>query len=302
MKKLLITIFVLVLSSYGTEFRFGTGNMGFTGGFLGFSHKVTENITTFSLVELHKNISKYHTFYSYEITWYDSDHFKQMQSYYNSTVNSANEALNQIPFINRANIYIPTMDYTLQGLDAGISLGYDPYFEDENNYFGIGGYLGINLPWIDSKKDSSSSSLPIDVDAATVEKFFKDSKTKIKTYKLGITFKGRKAIAPSFSAYFDSVLAYQVGNVKNDYAKADFDVDGTYTSFDIGIRFQPFEKNYDLSVITLKPRVFVTLGYKYQKWDVKDIAIDISGMGIKFPETTMKFDTNLAYLGVGYSF
>jgi len=299
MKKLALSLAILSSLS-AVEFRYGHGDMSFTGGFLGFTQTVTEGIDTFSLEETHKNILSSKTFYAYSITWYDSEHFKQMQSTYNTGVN---QAVSWMPSIVSDEVFIPTMDYRLQGLDASLSLGYDLYHIDENNYFGVGGYLGINLPWIDSQKDSSYlDDLPAGVDANKLYEFYKASKTDITTYKLGLGLYARKSIMPSISGYLNAIVAYQTGSIENDYAHSDFSVDGTYKSLDLGIRFQPYERDHRLFGVTWSPRVFVTAGYKMERWSVDDVAIDISGMGLSMPKTTMKFDTDVGYLGVGYSF
>ena len=299
MKKISLSV-LLALSLSAGEIRIGQGSMSFTGGFLGFNQTVSEDITTYSFVQNHKNLFGSKTFYAYDVTWYDSVHFKQMQSMYNTGVN---QVFSWIPAGAVSSTFIPTMDYRLQGLDASLSLGYDTYHEDENNYFGIGGYLGINLPWIDSQKDSSAlSNLPVGVDANELYKYYKASKTDIKTYKLGVTFRGRKSLAPSFSGYINGVVAYQTGSIENDYAKSSFTVDGTYSSLDLGVRFQPYEKDHEWLGITWSPRIFVVAGYKLERWSVDDVAIDISGMGMSMPKTTMKFDTDVAYVGAGYSF
>jgi len=299
MKKISLSL-ALTLSLFAGEVRIGQGSMSFTGGFLGFDKTVSEDITTYSLVQEHANMLSSKAFYAYDVTWYDSKHFKQMQSTYNTGVT---QLFSWMPGGSSTDVFVPTMDYRLQGLDASLSLGYDVFHLDENNYFGIGGYLGINLPWIDSQSDSSAlDNLPAGVDANTLYDFYKASKTHIKTYKIGVTFRGRKALAPSLSAYVDAVVAYQNGNIENDYANSDFNVDGSYNSFDLGLRFQPYEKDFDLLGITWSPRVFMTLGYKMERWSVDDVAIDISGMGLSMPKTTMKFDTDVGYFGVGYSF
>jgi len=299
MKKILLSVLV-ANSLFSGELRYGHGTMGFEGGFLGFTGKVTEGIDTFSFEQNHKNLFGSKTFYAYSITWYDSEHFKQMQSMYNTGVN---QVVSWMPSTVSNNIFIPTMDYRLQGLDASVSLGYDLYHLDENNYFGVAGYLGINLPWIDSQKDSSYlDDLPAGVDANDLYDYYKASKTDIKTYKIGVGIYSRTSLAPSLSGYLNAVYAYQTGSISNDYAKSDFDVDGTYKALDIGVRFQPYEKDHKWLGITWSPRVYVTVGYKMERWSVDDVAIDISGMGLSMPKTTMKFDTDVGYVGVGYSF
>ena len=58
---------------------------------------------------------------------------------------------------------------------------------------------------------------------------------------------------------------------------------------------------------SLSPRIYGTLGYKYSKWDVDEVLINISGaeMSSKILDPlSMKFgfDSSVGYAGIGYSF
>jgi len=301
MKK--ISLFLLgTISLFSGEFRYGYGDMTFNGGFLGFSQSVTEHIDTYSYEESHKNMLDSKWFYAYSITWYNSEHFQQMQSTYNNTVNTiANNFFFSTPA--DSSVFIPTMDYQLKGFDGSLSVGYDVYHKDENNYLGLAGYLGIDFPTIDSaKSDSYTTTLPSGVDQDLLEKYFLPSQTDITTYKIGIGFYGRKAIMPMLSLYANGIIAYQRGSVSNDYADSDFSVNGSYGALDVGLRFQPLEDNYEVLGITWSPRVYLTAGYKLERWQLDDVAIDISGMGIQMAPTDMSIDTDIVYFGIGYSF
>lgn len=309
MRKILLIPF-LGISLYSGEFQIGKGDMSFTGGMMGLTQTISENITSYSLISNHSNIGNSKVFYAYNFTWYDSEHMKQLQQTYNTGITQINNFFSPYNnfmsqnFMNQK-IYIPTMDYRLQGLDAAISLGYDFINNGENNYLGIAGYLGISTPWISATKgnDILPVSLPKTTKNNILYNFYKNSKTKIKTYKLGVALYSRVNIAPSLSGYFNWIYAHQTGSISNDYAKSDFHVNGDFISFDIGMRFQPYEKNFDLGLFTLSPRLFATIGYRYNSWTYDDASINISGMPtVKFPKTTMKIKTDMAYLGVGYSF
>ena len=302
MKKFLV--FVLLVSTlFSGEFQIGKGSMSFTGGMLGLTQTISEDITSYSLISNHSNIGSTKTFYAYNFTWYDSKHMKQMQNTYNTGITQINNFFSP-NFLIGTNIYMPTMDYRLQGLDASISLGYDLINKDENNYMGVAGYLGISTPWISATK--GNDPLPISLPPQTksnIYKYYKDSKTKIKTYKLGVALYSRVKFVPSLSGYLNAIYAYQTGSISNSYANSDFHVNGHFTSIDFGVRFQPYEKNFDLGFFTLSPRLFATLGYRYNSWTYDDAAINISGLPtVKFPKTTMKINTGISYIGFGYSF
>ncbi|NPA10952.1 MAG: hypothetical protein GXO62_01760, partial [Epsilonproteobacteria bacterium] len=55
-------------------------------------------------------------------------------------------------------------------------------------------------------------------------------------------------------------------------------------------------------IITFSPKLYFTAGYRYSKWIVKDLAIDITGNDIEFSKSDLEMSTSIGYLGVGYSF
>lgn len=301
MKKVL-AFTLLTATLYCGEFQIGKGTMSFTGGMMGLTQTISEDITSYTFTQNHANIASSDIFYGYNLTWYDSNHMKQMQNTYNTGITQATKFFSPFLFASEK-IYMPTMDYRLQGLDASISFGYDVINKDEDNYLGLAGYLGISTPWISSTKGNDPlPSLPGST-KTNIYNYYKDSKTKIKTYKLGVALYSRAKLIPSLSGYLNAIYAHQTGSISNDYAQSDFHVNGNFTSLDMGLRFQPYEGNFDLGLFTLSPRLYITAGYRHNSWDYGDAAINISGLPtVKFPKTTMKIDTNIGYLGAGYSF
>jgi len=283
---------------FSAEVRYGYGSMDFTGGFLGLSATLSEPVSIYSVEENHKNILSSNFFYSYNLTMYDSEHLKQMQQFYNTGVE---QAVSWMPAIVSSNVYVPTIDYRIKGLDAAISIGYDLVHKGENTYIGIAPYLGINIPTIDSTRDSSSS-IPDTIDTSVLTDLYKASETEITTYKLGVGVYSSYEIKKSLSLYLNGVFAYQTGSIKSNYLNSDFDVDGTYSSLDAGIKFSPLSKDYKFLGITLSPRLYMTVGAKYDKWKVKDVALDMSGMNMSMPKSDMSIVNKSAYVGVGYSF
>ncbi len=104
-----------------------------------------------------------------------------------------------------------------------------------------------------------------------------------------------------------ATYAYQTGNMKNDYAKFDESVNGTYQEYNLGLNYRPFTKNYKLGWFTLSPRIYASLGYKYSKWDVDDVFINLSGVKLNSQiveplKTKFSMDSSVGYFGLGYSF
>jgi len=102
--------------------------------------------------------------------------------------------------------------------------------------------------------------------------------------------------------YGSACYAYQTGTLKNDYAQSDLKVDGIFQEYDAGIKFVPFAQDYKTKYITLSPRLYASLGYRYTNWTLNDIAIDVTGLGHTFIQTDFTSSNSVLYFGIGYDF
>lgn len=302
MKKQLMILMGLSSAVLASELQYGSGTFGMEGGFLGLSSRFTTDIESFSMVERHSNFAGDY-FYGYDLTWFDSTTLRSTQHAYNDFASS---------------LSIPEMEYRVKGLDANIKIGYDVIHQDQDNFLGVGLLLGLSMPWIDSSKGDNptdDSAVPsFDFYTANmgtgmdVTDLFKDSQTKIMTYKIGPTINFQKSlIAKKLSFYGTASYAYQTAYIKNDYANSDFTVNGTFTEYNFGLYFTPFTETYKWGWFTLSPRLYATLGYKYSRWDLDEMSIDISGAKFSsdiLDPLAMKLgmDTSVGYVGIGYSF
>lgn len=281
---------LLTSSLYGGEIQTGTGTFEMSGGFMGLDQTIDTDITTYSLIEQHSNIASSDWFYKYNLTWYDSDLMVQGQNSFNNNAQNL--------FQNQNMVTAPSIDYRLQGLDLNLVLGKDFIHEDENNYLGVGVMVGASIPWIDSKKDDDNDDASSDNSMNLMEK----SKTEFYTYKVGPSFTARKSLNKFFSLYGSGTYAYQTATVKNDYANADLTANGTFQEYDVGIRFQPVSADYSLGWLTISPRFYATLGYRYTAWDLDDVNIDVTGQNMKFTQMDFNMNSSVTYFGLGYSF
>ncbi len=290
----LITFTALTLHASSVEY--GNGTISITGGFIGLDESISADISTYTLKEEHKNIFSSTWYYHYNITWYDSDKMVQAQDSINNTIGSTSSVVSGTTGVSSP--VIPAIDYRFEGLDLNLALGKDLYHKDENNYFGLGVMVGASLPWIDSQKDSSNDDSTSDdlMDA------MKKSKTEMMTYKIGPSISASFSLNQYFIFYGSATYAYQTGTMKNDYANSDLKVDGFFQEYDVGIKIQPFAQNYATSWITLSPRLYATLGYRYTDWLLQDVAIDVTGVGNTFSQTDFESDSSVVYFGIGYSF
>jgi opacity protein-like surface antigen len=290
MKKFAIASILTLNLLYSSKIEWGHGTFELEGGFLGLNGSKSCDIDSYSILEHHKNILGTNFFYGYNLTYFDSQKLKQLQTDYNLAVNSANTLITKA-FGNNS-IKIPEMEYRFQGIDAGVTLGYDLIHKSDSDYLGLGLYGGLSVPYIKSDKSSSSDNLD------ALAGLYEESETDITTYKVGIGIYAQKSLAPFLSLYSNAIYAYQTGNIKNNYANLDFDSNGKYYEVSAGLKFQALKA--DLGLIS--PSLYGTLGWRYRKWQVDDVGIDISGASLKAPKSDMKFSTNVFTLGVGYSF
>ncbi len=311
-KKMMILL-GLGTSLFASELQYGSGTFGMEGGFLGLTGRFTTDIESFSLADRHSNFGgKY--FYSYDFTWYDSTKLRTAQHTYNEKAS----AVNGMAPIESSPFSVPEMEYRVKGLDANIKIGYDVIHQDADNFLGLGLLVGLSMPWI----DASNGDNPTDNTAvpsfdfytanlgtgADILKLFEKSQTEIMTYKIGPTINMQKSlIAKKLSLYALASYAYQTGYIKNDYANSDFTVNGTFQEYNIGLYFTPFTETYKWGWLSISPRVYATIGYKYASWDLDEMVIDISGAKLSsdiLDPLAMKFgmDTSVGYVGIGYSF
>jgi len=279
---------------YSNELRVGYGTYHLEGGFFGLGDGVSTDIMSYSLTQEHKNILNSDWFYNYNFTFYQSD---TVDSYQNAIGNS----LSSTAFISSdllpKNSNTLAIGYKYKGVDADIGVGYDLYHQSEDNYIGLGLNLGVSLPWIDTNSNNSNSALE-----DTIKTLFKSSKTTIRTYKIGPNITSRMRIYKAISAYALASASYQTGKVKNDYAHADFSANGWFSSIDLGLRFQNIDGKYRIFGLNISPNLYASLGYKYSYWKLNNVAIDISGLGLKFDETDMSMSTSVGYFSIGYNF
>jgi len=301
MKKVTLSLLLLATLSTASEIEYGKGTFKLTGGFLGLSQSINEDVTTYSLVERHANIPASNISYGYDFSWYDSKTLKQAESILNLGISPLNNPL--IPANN--NLQVPAMDYRVKGLDANIQLGYDVIHQDADNFLSIGTLVGVSIPWIDAlMSDSNNNSNNNNTQTNT----FPDTKTSFMTYKVGpaINFK-KSLVSNKISLYGSATYAYQTGNIKNDYADTEYSVDGSYQEYNMGLYFTPFTETFKWGWLSLSPRIYATLGYKYSKWDVGDMTIDTSGTQLSSTvldpfNSKFKMESSTTYAGIGYKF
>ena len=289
---LLLTLSTLTITLSASEFQYAKGTLDMQGGFIGLNSSIDTDISTYTIKKKKKNIFSTKWYHHYDISWYDSDKMLNTQQNFNTASNTL--------FGNPYNPtgFIPAINYRLQGLDANLVLGRDLYHKDKRTFFGLGLAVGISLPWIESDKDSSNNDDTTD----NLMKLMKKSKTKILTYKVGPSINVSYAFNKYIMTYANAMIAYQRGSIKNDYIHTDLDVDGIFQQYDAGIKMQPFAKDFKTKFITLSPRIYTSLGWRYVSWKLNDVALDITGANAPLPPSDFQAHNSMGYFGIGYDF
>jgi hypothetical protein len=127
--------------------------------------------------------------------------------------------------------------------------------------------------------------------------------TKIWTYKVGPQIKASKSLTSYLSLYGSAIYDYQYASVKNTSVGLNSKVDGTFIESEMGIRYQPLERKYQItSWFSLSPQLYFTTGIRYNKWSFNDVAINVFNQSIPFPKSNLSISSTSTYLGIGYSF
>jgi len=302
-RKISLSLALCTLFANAIDLEYGTGTFGMEGGFLGLDHRIDCDISTFTIKTEHSNFGKF--YYGFNLTWLDSDRLRQAQKSYNSLAKKGSEYLWSATHSKSATI--PEIEYRVKGLDINFRLGYDIIHKDNKNYLGIGLVTGLSAPVIDADKgDSVAPDLGFMYNNAgyllDAYKLFSKSKSEFTTYKIGPTISFQKELIENkLFLYGTASYAYQNADIDNSFAHMGLNADGTFASIDVGLKLKPFAND------SKSKNLFITAGYNYSRWEVKDVAFDISGNKISskiLDPLKSKFimDSQTAYVALGYSF
>jgi len=290
---LMSTLFIS--QSKAVDIQFGKGDFSMEMAVLGFSGKMTTDVTTITLNESHRNIFGSNFFINFDITYFESDKEKKMLDLYNRYADEACQFCNLCPFPPCSGCaefcdQCPFGKYEVVGFDMNFGLGYD-VLKQGKNYLGIGIILGATFPWIKGERAVEYSKDFMDL--------MRDTKTEVMTYKIGPQIRGAFEIIPGLSIHGDAAIAFQKAWVKNDSFFIDASAEGSFFTFNIGADYSPFYmKKSFLS------NFYLTAGLRYKKWLVKDVEIENISIRnlIMVPVSDLKMETTVGYIGAGYEF
>jgi len=296
--KIQIIVVLLIATTFlkAMEFRVGSATFNWQMGMTFMQTDFEMDATVYSISEQHNNFSDSKFYYFYNADIYQSDAMDQMTTLITTPltfdfpfIGSFNDAVAQY-----TSIPVPS-DYKIRGLDLNFGVGYD-LFRDSKGLIGVGINTGFSMPVMKMQNLQKSAMITYDL--------LDNTETSIMTYKLGPIIHVNYEIVPKFLLYASATIGLQTGSIENEWVKSSFDVDGSYTFIDLGLRYTPWSSTKDLGWIRLDPKLFFTAGYNYKKWEMDDAALDAFNIA-EFSTGglfTNSFDTNYFYLGVGYDF
>ncbi|NPA03593.1 MAG: hypothetical protein GXO61_01905 [Epsilonproteobacteria bacterium] len=242
---------------------------------------------TLLLQETHKNLFDSNYFYAFDLSLYKSDRVDKLTTFFTRPLTQ------EWPFfgsISQAiDEYTPLpvpVDYKVRGIDFNLQLGYD-IAKTPKGYFGLAVTTGISVPFV--KMYDLQKAIKLTLAALDT------TKTKIKTYKLGVGFNTAYEVYDSIWLYSLGSINFQTGSIENSLVKSSFDADGTNYNLDIGMR-------YELKQIL--DNLFLSVGYAFRSWDVDEVSVElIDSLNLNFsPLFSSKMEMEQFYVGIGYNF
>lgn len=281
---------------HAVELRMGTASFNWKMGMTFMHTDFDIDANLLSISEQHNNFGNSRFYYFYNADLYRSSFVDKITTlmttpltYEFPLVGSFNDAV-----ADHTTVPVPA-DYRIRGFDLNLGAGYD-LWHGTKGVFGIGVNTGLSLPVMKMKNLQKSAQITYDL--------LEESDTTVRTWKLGPIVHAQYQVAPQLLFYGSFSAGYQTGSIENDWIASSLNVDGSYTTLDLGIRWTPLQTSKDLGWIHLDPKLFITAGYGWKKWEIDDVTIDAFDIA-EFSSQGLfenSFDAKMWYLGIGYDF
>jgi len=297
--KVKIAMFVLLLGTLleSAELKIGKGTFDWDMQVMKFMDaSFCLDISQLSISNTHDNFSDSNMYYFYDADIYSSDFADKMTTLatypitydipLSGSINDAIAEYTPIP--------VPS-EYKVRGFDLNLGVGYDVY-HNNNNYVGLGVTTGFSMAAMKMKNLQKTVEIVYDILDVT--------DTTIMTYKLGLSIQAGVEILPTLSLEGSTSLGYQTGYIKNDWFNSSFDVDGGFKTFNIALKYVPFETHTKFAGINVDPQVYFVLGMTYKSWDMDQAKVNMGNIFSveSYGMADVGFTTHYTYVGIGYNF
>jgi hypothetical protein len=281
-RKYILPLALLVSSANALDLRYGQGDFEWSVGVADLDDRsVTLDDTVITIAEQHANFKDSPWYYFGKVDIHSSDKLDKI-------TDLADSAVDKLPF-SPSDIGPFPSSFEVSGIDLDIGIGYD-IARDENGYFGIGFVTGISTPFMEMHNYLEAYDY--------LSTLLEETSTDVETYKFGISVQGEYNITPEFSIYGTGIYAGQTGTLANDLIASDFDVTGTYSSMDLGIKFYPS------GVVEDETNFYINAGYSYKHWEIDDMDVNVGGILNTNLSSVVNTDmtSDFVYVGVGFTF
>ncbi len=296
-KRVFAMLAIATTFSYSAEFRVGKGTFNWDMGVANFMDaSFGLDVTVLSLANPHDNFSDSDYYYFYDADLYISSFVNKMTTMatYPITYDFGNFGSVNDAIAEHTNVPVPS-DYKVAGFDMNFGVGYDLYHEDKS-YFGISATTGLSMPVMKMENLVKTAEMTYEI--------LDKTDTTILTYKLGIGVQAGTELMPGLMLNGSASFGLQTGYIENDWFGSSFDVDGSFNTFNMALKYTPFEAHTELGGINFDPQLYFVLGFTHKSWDVDKAKVDMSHIFSveSFGMCDLAFSSNAVYIGVGYNF
>jgi hypothetical protein len=304
--KVLSLLALSTIYSYGVELRVGQGTFDIDMGISNLMQTEMElDTTVFSIANSHDNFSSSPFYYTYDIDLYTSDFqtadttVVSQPSYQSLQYNTSTLTSSSTSVVDTSTL---SSEYKITGVDLNFGLGYDLH-NNGKSYFGISVMTGLTVPLIEvgSSEDESGESDGSSDDAYNL---LDETEFAILTYKLTAGIHAGTQLTPNLLLQGSAAYGMQTGSIDNDWFGASFDVDGTYSSVNLALKYTALQGHQSFLGIHFDNELYFVAGYTYKSWDVDTVELGQEDAGTlsSFGLFDLSFETNYLYAGIGYNF
>ncbi len=282
MKKYILPLLLLSGSANALDIKYGQGDFEWKVGVANIMEtSIVLDDTVISIGEQHKNFTDSRWYYFGNIDIHSSDTL-------NEITDVADYIVDLFPKSPESFGPFPS-SFELSGVDLDVGIGYD-LVQNTQGYLGIGVLTGISTPFMEMHNYIEA--------AEYISDMLEETSTDVKTYKLGIALQAAYSFTFDLSLYGSAMYAIQTGEMSNDIIDGTFDVDGTYSSIDVGFKYYLTDLSESTSNLYLKA------GYTHKHWEIDEIKMSLYDLPMFEVNTLidMEMDSDYFYAGIGYNF
>ena len=277
----IILIFIIVTSLFSAEFRVGRGSYKTDFSILNFiNYDTSYDTSVFEVANPRGELSN-SLFYYYNLDYFTSDKKRiGFEFFEDRRLGFTDGEFNRL-----------FCDSESFGGDIDLGIGYD-FYKSSHGYVALAINSGVTLPNISSKNLSKKIRF--------AKKMIDSFDINIYSYKIGPNLRAKYDLNSYLSLFSSFGFGFQKAYIDSDLFKSSVDTKGSYKSFDINLKFIP----YNMDLLSFSKELYFDLGYSLKKWSFSSVDVNLYNF-FQF-DIFKPFDLDLKssylYIGVGYNF